>query len=520
MQDLRAAFLGLLLLPAIVAADLPIVFLSLEDAHNSWGVLAAVPPRLQPVNTSHGPRAPVVKAAQRVLGAYMTENGYECFIVDEHSNYSVSLKRFVSTNLKTWDDGTVVLTVPPDADGALSLKTLARKSSPSPMYSLLAFGYNATVAKHLNTAYAWTSKDGLHWEGANDAPLPVVFPDHDDAMTIWHPPTGQFVDMQITYESVPAKNVFGHETTDQVFDNVCYPLNYSRTHGYPNGRCVRRVLSTRVSPDGKVWSADMEPYRVPDDLDPPELEFYRFRPFFIGESGRMAASVLLYAPSPSYAVSLLPSSCRTGCKECCHAPHMYSELFVLRDGADPTDLDAWLRPYRHVSMRGLVGPWTPTDVLLDAEPLLVEGTDLVWFTRALTYDLKASGTAAYTLPVHRLGGLTAPANAAFSTRPFAWPAAGVSMDAQIGWDDPAGTAHCDQGCQAYVLVELLDAKTGAPLRGFERDKCLLKNVSGTRLPLRWDGALPTSEGPVAGTHVVARIFLRAAIVHALVEGGQ
>ena len=196
---------------------------------------------------------------------------------------------------------------------------------------------------------------------------------------------------------------------------------------------------------------------------------------------------------------------------------------MLRDGADPTDLAAWLRPHRQMTMRGLVGPWTPNDVLLDAEPLVVaaptfnDGPHLLWLTRKLTYDPQAPGASAFTLPVHRLGGLSAPANAAFSTNPFKWPAAGIALDADVSWQVAPGATHCDQGCQAYVLVELLDAASGAPIAGFERDKCILRNVSGTQLPLRWAGALPSVSGPAPGTRVVARIFMRAAIVHAVVE---
>lgn len=55
--------------------------------------------------------------------------------------------------------------------------------------------------------------------------------------------------------------------------------------------------------------------------DPPELEFYRIRPFNV--SGRLAAHVLLYVPAPSDVV-VQPGYGRQPlwyCKNgCCHGP--------------------------------------------------------------------------------------------------------------------------------------------------------------------------------------------------------
>ena len=58
-----------------------------------------------------------------------------------------------------------------------------------------------------------------------------------------------------------------------------------------------RWVSARNSSDGKTWSENYA-LRGPEDGDPPELEFYRLRPFDVGRSGRIAAHALNYAPSP------------------------------------------------------------------------------------------------------------------------------------------------------------------------------------------------------------------------------
>ena len=50
-----------------------------------------------------------------------------------------------------------------------------------------------------------------------------------------------------------------------------------------NGGCNRRrVVTSKTSLDGLNWSND-GPFITPDEQDPPELEFYRIRPFYIGQ---------------------------------------------------------------------------------------------------------------------------------------------------------------------------------------------------------------------------------------------
>ena len=63
------------------------------------------------------------------------------------------------------------------------------------------------------------------------------------------------------------------------------------------GRHPRRP-SAKTSTDGAKWGPDA-PLIVPDQDDPPELQFYRLRPFYVGNTTRVAAHVLQYAPAPS-----------------------------------------------------------------------------------------------------------------------------------------------------------------------------------------------------------------------------
>ncbi len=65
--------------------------------------------------------------------------------------------------------------------------------------------------------------------------------------------------------------------------------------------------------------------------------------------------------------------------------------------------------------------------------------------------------------------------------------------------------------QAYVQVELRD-ETGKVIPGYERDKCLFRNIDDTRIPLRW-GDKTGKE--LTGRKVSLRFWLRSARIYAL-----
>ena len=106
----------------------------------------------------------------------------------------------------------------------------------------------------------------------------------------------------------------------------------------------RRVVTAKISYDGKAWGPDLG-LRSPDELDPPELQFYRFRAFTIGESGRLAGHALQYAPSPwlgegygrqpAHCVAATNDSCWT--TECghCHGPYDRLPLCATRRITQP-----------------------------------------------------------------------------------------------------------------------------------------------------------------------------------------
>jgi hypothetical protein len=151
--------------------------------------------------------------------------------------------------------------------------------------------------------------------------------------------------------------------------------------------------------------------------DPPELQFYRIRPFYVGESGRLAASVLQYAASPAemnnvssygYWGPYCPNP--NGGFDMCHkghgygrmhGPHVMEEWWVgTQDQTGPEDFSGWTRPYKRFKA-------APHDVWLMTQPVVYSNRH-VW----------VSDTAVYTLPLYRVAGVYAPTNGEFSSKPF------------------------------------------------------------------------------------------------------
>ena len=109
----------------------------------------------------------------------------------------------------------------------------------------------------------------------------------------------------------------------------------------------------------------------------------------------------------------------------------------------------------------------------------------------------------------------APANAEFTTASFEWPEGGrLALNAAARWgQDRAAVEHCDEQCAAYIMAELRSAD-GTTIAGYEKERCVMMDVDGLALPLRWDGAPPIA----AGTKVALRLYFRDATIFALSVG--
>jgi len=371
-------------------------------------------------------------------------------------------------------------------------------------------------------ATSFSSSDGRSSHSFTATSSGGSFRDHDDTNLIWSRTSKQWVDMQIMGAPWPTP------------DTLC-PRNLS-----DNGGCTgARVLTTRLSADGVEWGQDTGCLKCRDGpipsspnpasrckcsefnytniirpdpaQDPPELQFYRMRPFYLGDSGRLAAHTLQYAASPAE-MNAVPSygywgpycaNATTGGFDMCHkghgygkmhGPHIMEEWWVssaTQTGAE--DLTSWQRPYKRFRA-------VPHDVWLMAQPVVFKDRHL-W----------VSDTGVYTLPLYRLAGVYAPVNGEFSTSPFPFPAAGLWLNAAAKWQGNLVTGGCDEGCAAYIMVELQYASTGRAIPGFERNKCMMMDVDGLQLPLNWAGS---ADLPAPGTMVRLRFSFRDATIYA------
>ena len=123
----------------------------------------------------------------------------------------------------------------------------------------------------------------------------------------------------------------------------------------------------------------------------------------------------------------------------------------------------------------------------------------------------------YGILKHRISGLYAAANGAFSTPLFAYPGEDhyIWVNANASWpshpDDHSGNPEgCDEGCAAYIMAELLD-KNNNVFPGYNRGNCIIINQDGLELPLQWNVAksLPP------GTPVKLRLYFRDAIIYGI-----
>ena len=323
-------------------------------------------------------------------------------------------------------------------------------------------------------------------------------------------------------------------------------------------------MTIRTSTDGATWTGDwgcLDPPRdKPGDpsvrkhckkwdeaalirpdpkLDPPEMQFYRVRPFYIGDTGRLAAHALQYAASPAevnnvsnygYWGPYCPNA-TTGKFDNCHkghgygrmhGPHIMEEYWVSSAGQQgPEDLAGWRRPMKRFRA-------VPHDVWLMSQPVVFEDQH-VW----------VADTGVYAVPLYRIAGVYAPANGEFSSRAFTVGTGGAGSAGGAGllddlwvnvaakWHGGLVTGGCDEGCAAYLMAELRYATgsagsadsadgDGGVVPGYERGNCILLNTDNLRAPLKWKGDPPS---PPMGTQVRVRFYFRDATIYAFGVGG-
>eukprot|EP00040_Diaphanoeca_grandis_P030981 m.184414 g.184414 ORF g.184414 m.184414 type:complete len:512 (+) comp32187_c0_seq2:119-1654(+) len=473
----------------------PLLFMDLVDTSDAWGLLeptantvvANASYRPPPLNYSLGSQvlSVIVSASDANVFEVYVENttGWEPLVdnVRTKGYHDCSLLRYTTADFVNYSPPHVSLLLPGCA-GTPTMKSIARNEDG--LYVMFTVG-GPPHSNHTFTTFL-SHDQGLSWDAADTTG--IAFPDKDDLNIIYN--QGRFVDMQIVWQN--------------------WSLRYC-----DNGGCdQRRVISAKTSADGVTWGDDL-PLRTPDNLDPPELQFYRCRPFYVGNSSRLVAHTLLYAPAPSQEIvgksyGRHPSEC-TGNKtrgDNCHGPHLYEEWWVGPPNGDAADTLAWRRPYRRTHA-------APRDAFLMAPPVQFRD-ELVWV---------GSTGLVYTLPLYRIAGVYAPANGEFNTVAFTMPRAPMWINADAQWHGQLNTTFegvrgCDEGCAAYLYAAVLDAATGDELPGYGvRQANVLMNIDGQKLPLQWrdgDGnSTLVDTSPLAGRAVRLRLYFRDTIVYAV-----
>ena len=331
--------------------------------------------------------------------------------------------------------------------------------------------YLALKLKVDNSGFAYTaffSSDGRKWEEHPGNPL---FYDGDSMSLFWSPVLHRFVCINKSLQPY-RKHIIDHGgPTPSLGDDSLRD---------------RRVLMIRTSPDGRCWEPSVSLddvwnrngrkasipagfLTVPDDDDPPDLEFYSGNAFWYYDRAYMM--VLNYAASAA-----APRK---------HAPQLDNEWWTSRDGLQ------WQRPARGVNALE-VFPQIPR---LDTHPVVAGGSIL--FPR---------GHLMLGLPEDRISYVSARANGEFSTKSFSMPAADLFLNAAVPAPErPFATL------QSYVMVTVLD-ENGNVVPGFEAEKCRIVNDDRPDIPLKWGDA---SLRQLAGQTVRLRFFLRSANIYAV-----
>eukprot|EP00117_Sycon_ciliatum_P018397 scpid74529/ scgid17025/ len=357
----------------------------------------------------------------------------------------VQVKRYTTEDFLKYSDPVVVLFLPNGElnDGKVwTVKSMDRNMASGEYVLFAAYGSSAHTFSNGPGNPPPTSENSL--KPTTGSLSEGNFKDHDDTNIIYSSFSqgtsgAQWVDMQIMYENITV-------TMASTYPRKKYCDNISNS--------TRRVVTYRTSKDGITWSQDAgcadkpqkdehcktfdtENMIRPDTkTDPPELEFYRIRPFYLGDSKRLVAHTLLYVPSPPEVVAVPGYGrqplwyCKSGC---CHGPHMHEEWWIGPNDGDPTNLLEWRFPFYDTHA-------FPHDIWALSQPVVYNDSH-IWVDNG----------AVWGLPLYRLAGLYTASNGEVITTAFQMPGTPVWINAQALWEGGNHVGGCDEGCAAYIM---------------------------------------------------------------------
>jgi hypothetical protein len=550
--------------PGDVSEKLPLLFMSADDLFMPWGKQTLVAPNMEDVTAQVCPHCDLSHPGiwQLLQGGAMAPNprrldaGFELFFTSAGDTAIYSERASAASG---WAKGiyfmsTLDFVTYTPAVRVASINQFNSTSSAYPSWLEPHSCMAKSIARsHDGSRYVILSNcadEGIRpmiaTELALDSftaqPLFPAFFDHDVYMVAPSADGEEWVDLQITFQNQTTAGWNG--TGLKYCDNVGLANCAS---GY------RRVVSLRTSKDGLRWSnraacplEEWDPHQTGQafdaqfraceggwnydgmiapaggsssvhfeeaaSVDAPDLEFYKLTPMFVGDTLRVVAHALLYAPAPipllgpKYGMQppMCPTDKATGRLDLrqCHGPGIGLERWIgPADGnlsrQPMTRHDAWQRPFRSD-----VKPST----LFGEGGVIFRGYHIWLQSDWYTSPTARSNKMLLGLPEYRLAGFHSDSNAEFSTAVFSVPS---RRPLWINAD-----AHWDATRAAYVMVEVLDAASGVVVPGYERERCVMMNVNGTRLPLEWNGSKPLHEH-IVGQRVRLRVFYRAATVFAV-----
>jgi hypothetical protein len=323
--------------------------------------------------------------------------------------------------------------------------------------------------------HAYFSSNGRQWKAHPGNPL---FYDGDAMTVFWSPLLKEYVLVNKCLQPWK-KHFLDHGGTTKSLNDDSYR--------------DRRVLMMRFSPDGRNWkpSEDLpdiyglhgkkathpeEWLTVPDEKDPPDIEFYSGNGFWYKDRAYMM--VLNYAASPLY-----PNI---------HGPQLDNEWWSSNDGHN------WERPARGINaweVKSLENEWRSDVSRFDMPPMVIGG-NLLW----------RAGKKLMGLQEDRISGVSARANGEFSTKPFKMPEADLFLNASV----PA-TERAFAQIQAYVMVAVLDEQ-GQVIPGFEAEKCVIQKQDQSNILLKWG---EVTARYLAGKTIRLRFSFRSANIYAV-----
>jgi len=286
------------------------------------------------------------------------------------------------------------------------------------------------------TLDVWRSdSNAANWEYQGEA-----YSGHDAMNIIWHPGLGKFLNYQTYLKPWPEKDPD---------DNLAN---------------LRRVIEFRTSADGIHWE-DISPsflggkaFWEPDQLDDPDMEFYRVATFPV--QGRYAMMLLDYKADPN-------------------TPGEHSRVRLRTEWAISNDGLNWQRPFRNSNAEQYTG-WTPVQ-----GPLITENG--LFFNDSGNYA---------TMATDRIFYVKSTGDAQYTTLPITIPTSGLFLNAEVSGS-------------SFVRAELLNSN-GQVIPGFDSSGLLIENQNGGNLPLLWNG---NNASQLAGQTAQLRFYLRDAKIY-------